>query len=389
MTFDIVIVGASISGLYAGLKLARQGLRVCIIDRRSKIGLPVQCGEATGNRKELARFVEVDESWIARDVTGLTLHVNEELVISRQVPDAGVVLHRDRFEQTLAQKAQAAGAQIKLLRTVTELKKDGEKITGIILDNSEAIEGRYIIGADGAESRVGQWTGIVKPLALHDAASAIQYRIQSTFCNDGNLHFFVGSQIIPQGYIWVFPKSADTISVGAVIYGCPKTAKKASHYLDNFININLPNAARNCLITGSIPLSVCPRNLAFENVLIIGDAARQVNPLTAGGIMNSLEASDLAVKTLLASLKTGRTLAKYSRGWSRTQRRQQKAFGLFKEVFLGLSDHELADLAKKAQRAFRVNVDRSQPFILPIWPVLMLLWFCFPKVFKHRRILWQ
>jgi digeranylgeranylglycerophospholipid reductase len=68
--FDIIIIGASIAGLYSGSKLTEAGRNVCIIDRKKEIGTPVRCGEATGNRAELSRFIAIDESWIARDFNG-------------------------------------------------------------------------------------------------------------------------------------------------------------------------------------------------------------------------------------------------------------------------------------------------------------------------------
>src|SRR5664279_3333386 len=77
MQYDAVIVGASLAGLYSDMALAKNGWKVCILDRKSTIGIPVRCGEATGNRRELSRFIPIDESWIASDITGVALHLND------------------------------------------------------------------------------------------------------------------------------------------------------------------------------------------------------------------------------------------------------------------------------------------------------------------------
>ena len=67
------LVGASLAGRYSGMALVRKGWKVCILDRKSTISIPVRFGEATGNRRELARFVPVNKSWIASNITGVAL----------------------------------------------------------------------------------------------------------------------------------------------------------------------------------------------------------------------------------------------------------------------------------------------------------------------------
>ena len=392
MLYDALIIGASVSGLYTGLTLARHGWQVCIVDRRHEIGTPVRCGEATGNRKELARFVAVDESWIARDITGLALHINDSFSAKRDINDAGVVLHRDIFEKDLARKATLAGARILCNSPVGGITKSEGLFRKVKLESGKDLDARYFIGADGCESKIGQWAGLTTPLSLHEAASAAQYRVKSEFCNDGLLHFFTGSEIIAPGYIWVFPKSKDHVSVGAIVYGCPRESLKALHYLKKFLSTHMPGAPVDRLITGCVPLAVCSPVLAKRNLLVVGDAARQVNPLTAGGIMNSLEAADLASDFLLKTGKTRRhtkLLKGYSKAWKRTQRRQQKIFALFKEIFVSAGDRALLSLAKLSVSAFKGNISRAQPFTFPLIPLCKLTFIMLPKVIKYHRVLWK
>ena len=378
MVYDAVIVGASIAGLYTGMKLAWAGWEVCIIDRRSEIGIPVRCGEATGNRLELSRFVEVDESWIAGDIKGMTFHLNERGPLKIEVKDAGVLLHRDRFEKMLAKKAQERGADILLNTSVMGLARDGNVFTGVKLHNGKEITGKTIIGADGCESKVGRWAGITQSIPIQDAFPAVQYQMKSDFCNDNFLHFFLGSSIIPKGYIWVFSKGKGEVSVGAGLYGCNSNTPVVKELLDTFIDKNIPSAEKSNLITGCIPLSVCPKRMVKDNIIVIGDAARQVNPLNAGGIMNTLEAADLAVKSLLANNKNS-----YSRKWCKAQRRQQKIFYLIKEVFLDCSEEEIEVLVKKMKMDFQRYIDRTKTFTFPIRPLIFLFIVFLPKFIKH------
>lgn len=388
--YDAVIVGASVAGLYAGLKLARGGRHVRIVDRRSEIGVPVRCGEATGNRAELARFVEVDEQWISSDITGLAAHVGSRFEARRKIPQAGVMLHRDRFERALARAAERAGAELTLCTEATGLSSAEDGSRGVELQDGTVLRGRVVIGADGSESMVGRLAGVTRTLALKDAFSSLQYRIRSDFCNDGLLHFFVGNEIVPHGYIWVFPKSDGCIGVGAGLYGCAPDSAKARHFLDRFVQDTIGTTPPKDRLTGCVPLAMSPRRLHRDNVAVVGDAARQANPLTAGGIMNALEAADCLGDALLniGADRVDAALERYSAVWTRRHRNEQKIYAVLQRALVAAPDHEIIELIQAAERAFPEKIDRSGPFSLPVGALGKLAVRFGPKLVRHTPVLW-
>jgi len=386
--FDAVVAGGSIAGLYAGMKLARGGMSVCIIDRKHAVGVPVRCGEATGNLGELSRFFKPDRSWVAREISGCALHINDSLCVKQTVHDIGVVLHRDKLEQQLADNARKLGATVLLGTEVTGLHENRRgEWDGVIIEDGNAIEGRFIIGADGCESKVGQWAGITGPLVLDEVASTVEYHVESNYCNDGFLHFFMGSSVIGPGYLWIFPKGENHVLVGGGIYGCPRDIPKVKHYVDQFIARRMPQARCHSMITGCVPVTLCPRELTRHNVLVIGDAARQPNPLSAGGIMNALEAADMAADAVLTCTGDERKLRVYSRRWAQNQRRQQKLYRLFRDIVVNSSDSEITALARTVSHLFKGELDRSKPFKLPIVQLFILCMSVLPKAFRYRRAL--
>jgi digeranylgeranylglycerophospholipid reductase len=394
LKYDAVIIGASIAGLSTGIQLAKAGWNICIVDRRHEIGVPVRCGEATGNRVELARFVEIDESWIAGDIAGLAAHIGKEFVHRESVSNAGVMLHRDRFEKSLGEKAAKLGVTIVLDTLVTGLFRTGDNHWGgVTIENGKPVEAAYIVDASGVESAIGRLAGITNELSLDEIASSMQYRIKSSFCNDGFLHFFIGESTIPHGYIWVFPKTKDEILVGGGMYRVRRGHPNAKHFVDRFIEQNIPGAPshKETIITGGIPVTLSPKKLVKENVVVVGDAARQVNPLTAGGIMNALEAADLAARYLL---ERGRNAARtipdsYSAVWSKNQRRQHKLFMLLREIWFSTPDEAIVS---RLQLLFSLNdktIERSGPFKLPMLPALRFLLYVFPLTIKNIRVLFK
>jgi digeranylgeranylglycerophospholipid reductase len=388
MRYDAVIVGASLAGLYAGLRLSKAGWRVCVVDRRERIGTPVRCGEATGNRRELSRFFPIEEEWIASDIRGAMVHFNDTVPICHDIPQCGVILHRDRLEQSLARQAQAFGARIWLESPVVGLVASGKRFEGIRLESGREIRGDFLIGADGPESKVGQWAGISRPLPLDDAVSCVEYRIKTERFNDGRIHFFIGSQQIRGGYIWVFHKDHDTALVGAGVYGGRREGPRVSEILEQFMARKLPGAPRLEMITGCVPIAVAPRRLTRANVLLIGDAARQANPLSAGGIMNTLEATQLAVSRLLQGreqIRPERVLSGYSRQWAGTPRLQQKLFYLAKNMVLDASDAELERLLAALSRQYRNGMDRSRTFRVSLWTAVAIACSLLPLYLRQWR----
>lgn len=367
---EAVVVGASIAGLYTGWRLAEAGWHVRIIERRPTVGLPVRCGEATGNRREIERFIPVDDRWVARDITGLTVHTGTGAQVTRRIDDVAVILRRDLFEQDLAARAAAAGASIELGRTAIGLTRQSPTKSLVALDSHESIPADMVIGADGAESRIGRWAGLCRALELEQACSAVQYRVTTPFCDDGMMHFFIGRTVVPRGYIWVFPRDDGQMSVGACTYGPAPEDRGVLSILHEFLDSHMPGAPRRELISGCAPVCVCPKVIARGTIALVGDAARQVNPLTAGGIMNTLEAADLLVRCIRDSHDdVSGALARYSRDWRRRTRLEQSVFLLLQRVFLDCSDSRVDALLYKGQRALSGLTDRTRTFR---WPVLTL-----------------
>ena len=388
MIYDVIITGAGIAGLNAAVKLSRNGMKVCVVDRRSTIGWPVRCGEATGTVKELSRFIEIDSSCIARQIDALEIQINGAPMFKREIPEAGVILNRDKLEQKMADIACSQGALLLLNKLVTGLSEGQNGWDGVILEHGKKLEGRFIIGADGPESKIGQWAGITRPLTLDEAGSAVEYTLNTDAYDDHCLHFFTGSREIPSGYIWVFPKGNGRILVGGILYGCSRSCRKVQHYVDAFIEKKFPNVKKHSMITGCAPITVSPKVLHRSNVLVAGDAGRMVNPLSSAGIMNAFESSDLAADCILCAAEGDQTLGRYTDRWRKQQRFQQKIFLLLKEIFLNSSDTELESILKNGSLFF-ANVNRDKPFRFPLIPTSVFVMQTLPRIIRYRSALFM
>lgn len=309
--------------------------------------------------------------------------MNANDTLSVEIPDTGVILKRDKFEQHIAKLAIEAGVTIKLNTTVTGLIECDGSYFGVNTTEGD-LAGEYIVAADGGESFLGREAALTNHIKPRDAYTALQYRIKSDRWNDGKMYFFTGSKTIPNGYIWVFPKGPGEVSVGAGLFGSHKKGEKAATYLDKFINEFYPTCEKSMLITGLAPILIVPKQLTKANLLIVGDAARMVNPLTAGGIMNALEAADIMGDAIIESNKTKslKPLKKYSKKWSGMPRFIQKAFFVMKELYATSPDEDIVKTVAAAQK-FLAKADRSKIFTIPVGAIVPMI-----RLYAVRFIKW-
>lgn len=357
--FDVVVVGAGPAGSITAKYAAMGGASVLLLEKRQEIGSPVRCGEGI-SRKWLDEVgIKPDKRWIAHEVKGgkviapdgTEFRVDEE----HAGDEVGAVIERDIFDKALAEDAVKAGADLRLKSAVRGLIFDEEgKVSGVKV---KSFEGTYevragaVVGADGFESQVGRWGGIDTTLKPKDITSAIQYRMVDIDLDPDYAEFYLGTTWAPGGYVWIFPKSETSANVGVgVLLSKIKEPGDAKKHLDKFIE-NRPGLKKGRIIeivSGGVPVSAPLDETVKDGLLLVGDAARQTNPLTGGGIANSCIAGKIAGEVLAEATKKGdfsaSFLMKYENGWRDRLEEEQYRNWMAKEKLIGLDDDTLNKL---------------------------------------------
>ena len=106
--FDVLIVGAGPAGSCAARAAAEAGARVLMIEKRMKIGEPVQCAEFVP--RLLAREVNIPSETIAQEIQGMTTFMPNGEILRKRTP--GFIIDRAGFDKALAMDASKAGAKI-------------------------------------------------------------------------------------------------------------------------------------------------------------------------------------------------------------------------------------------------------------------------------------
>ena len=286
--YDVIIVGCGPAGSITAryIQPKKNGLRVLVIDRRKKIGVPVQCGEGiigylagqetVSNTYDKKELFECPDNVKAHRIDRLQFITLKHKII--EIPVSGYTIHRDLFDQFLSCRAAKEGAIIK--KRVSFL---GFKDKNTIQTNSGEITGNIIVGADGPTSSVAKSCGLQAPQIT---AKCVLAKIKGDFY-DHTLKLFYG-KIFKSGYGWIFSKGDHAnVGFGTEFY---KPSIK-NHYtlrgvLDDFIKKELSVSEDDIFFRGGgiIPTGGLLHRIYKDNVLLVGDAAGMVHPSTGAGI---------------------------------------------------------------------------------------------------------
>lgn len=326
--YDVVVVGAGPAGSMTAKWAAKGGARVLMVEKRQEIGSPVRCGEGISRSWLDSVGIKLDAKSVAREVKGAKIVApnGSSFYLSEKMAgnEVGIVLERVFFDKLLARDAVKAGADLMLKTSAVKLLKTGDKVTGVTIKSwgeTKDIKCGCVVGADGYESQVGRWAGINTNLAPRDITSCFQYRLTNINHEADYCEFVLGSKA-PGGYIWIFPKSEDTANVGI---GMQLTKLKdpadVKKYLDKYIQ-NDPRLKKGRpleLVSGAVSICAPIDKTTGSGILLVGDAARQIDPITGGGISNSCKAAKVAGEVLARATRekdfSERSLQRYEKGW--------------------------------------------------------------------------
>jgi digeranylgeranylglycerophospholipid reductase len=361
---DIVVCGAGPGGSMAAKYCAQGGLDTILIEKKAEIGAPLRCAEGVSKSWLDEVGIKPDPTWIRADMKGAIIKSTKgttyQLDESHAGNEVGYVLERHLFDKALARDAAEAGAKIMMRTSCTGIIREEGKIVGIkakCMGEEIEIRAKCVVAADGYESQVGRWAGIDTKLALNDIDSCIQYRMCNLDVAPDYCEFIIGSAA-PGGYIWIFPKGNGVANVGIGVMGklCKGNAD-AKQYLDKFI-ANDPRFAKAQIleIMGGF-VSTCPGldSAVDDNIVLVGDAARIIDPITGGGICHACRTGMYAGKVLTECAKTGdfskKALKPYEKMWR--DRMEDKLYRNYmaKEKLATLDDDTIDELIKLVKTA--------------------------------------
>ncbi|MGD1045175.1 MAG: NAD(P)/FAD-dependent oxidoreductase [Bacteroidota bacterium] len=350
--YDVIVVGAGPAGSTAARFAAAGGISVLMLEKDRDVGYPVRCAEAVSHN--VLQFIKPDRKWIATILKGFRFVApNGKSFVLRPI-GVGYVLERRLFDIELAKLAVNRGAEIITKTYVYDLLKDDTGKTigvkALIKNNPVEIHSDIVVGADGVEARVGKWAGIDTASSIHDMDSCAQMTILGIDVEQDILEFYFGENVSPGGYAWVFPKGNKTASVGLGITVEKAKKKSARRYLQEFVERKYPNAAVLSEIAGGVPCAKTCNTLVKNNVMLVGDAGHQVNPVSGGGIESGMVGGMIAGQVAAEAIKQDdfSRLPEYEIRWQKRLGTQHEINYNIREAILSFSDETLNNIVEGA-----------------------------------------
>ena len=299
MLYDVVIAGGSIAGLLCAREIAKKGHSVLVLEEDDEIGTPEHCGGLVSIsgldelgiipfRKTFEHFIESAEIF-SPGGNSFSIESKKQKVAE---------INRRDLDKQVALQAKKNGAEIWVRASFKGITSDGVK-------TSEGnIKCKIIVDARGVSALINKdRTGIL---------SSAQYEVFADWIKKGKVEVYFDQKKFPGFFAWIIPSSDGVGKAGVAGRGI-----NVADALNDFLkskgkHVTIRKIFAPIWIKGPIDKFVS------NNVVIVGDAAGQSKPTTAGGIFSCGMGGILAGKAISKFLETGnqKDLNEYQKIWS-------------------------------------------------------------------------
>jgi len=352
--YDAVVIGAGPAGSMAAYEIAVAGNAVLLLEKHKKPGLPLCCAEAVP-RVAFEKLVSPREDWISAGINNVLIKAPSGETAEFHYNNSGYVLDRKIFDSALADRVSEVGGHLECEAIALELSGNDHQFNTIKIIKPEGqtidIRAKIFIAADGIESRIARLAGMNNLIDIKDIAAHFQYRLENIEIMRDTIEFYVGQEVAPGSYLWVFPKSGNSANVGIGISLAKHTGNQAAVLLKRFIDKRFLGATIVEKTCGLVPKYQGEKMFRLRNLLVVGDAARAADSLTGAGIVNSITTgkyAGLAANEYISGrIKNDNDLdALYPGRFLAEKREELKLYGKLWEVYKRLDDNDFNDIVK-------------------------------------------
>lgn len=338
--YQVVIVGAGPAGSAAAIQFKQKKIRTALIDKavfpRDKVcgdGIPLKTfkllSELGFSEAELFRGGRLIKRMYVYSPAG------DKTIIGGLQPDAGTksgCIPRFFFDNMLFQKAAGMADAAFIGYKLILFNREGDcwrlTIKNAVSGEEKHLSADLLIGADGGNSMVARQSGLLAPDEKYRFDGLRIYYTGKKF--EPAVHLFYDKLTLP-GYVWIFPVAEERANVGIMINRRHKheSGKTIRQIFEEVLATNLQirevlDGAQPMDKTrgAPLPLGVTRGERIADGLLLIGDAAAFINPISGGGIYFALLSAKMAAECGFAAFNAGgvskNNLLPYEHWWRKS-----------------------------------------------------------------------
>ncbi len=308
--YDVIVIGGGPAGSTVARYAANAGISVLVLDARSSIGTPLQCGELVPTNDEMRRLCpdvpdmddlfQTPEHAISRRCDTMNIITPSGKSLSYNFE--GLILNRVAHDEELVLMAKQAGAKYLVNSYVKEIEDNT-----VTLRNGDSITAKVIVGAGGHKDPVRRKFWSEKSINI-----PVKFQLKDGDYGDAvELHF---GSMAPGGYAWMFPKSSGAnIGIGiqkSFAKGVPFN-KYAANFIDQYDGETTFKGA------GALPMSGTIKTFVKGNYLLVGDSAGMVLPSNGAGITIAMIGGRIAGQVIADHITNDVDLNNYEKIWKK------------------------------------------------------------------------
>lgn len=352
---DVIVAGVGVAGAFT-LHYLPKSLEVVGIDKRTRLGYPVECGEIIPVKREMKQLIPNLDDYSIFEIpkkfeSNRTKFVKFVLPNGREI-DVEFEMHVVRRDEMIQSVAESSGHELILGK---RFDFDGK----IVLDGKH-VESKVVIASDGANSKIRRKLGL-----KFEVSPAKQFLVKGFEGEEDTIYMFVGKKIAAGGYAWIIPKGNGLANVGTGFR--IEFAEKGDNIhkaLDRFLreypySSEMLRKAEIVQKIGAVVPVDLPVKSVHGNVLLVGDSASMVISHVGAGIPTSMVAGKIAAETVTEFLNGDVELEEYERRWRKAMFDVMKRSNFIKRLW----DRIAAD-DEKLVKLFRLVSEKDMAAIL-------------------------
>lgn len=284
--YDVIVAGGSISGLLAAREIAAGDLSVAVLEEDSEIGTPEHCGGVVSTSGIHNLGIVPDIKTIENSsITHAKIFSHSSCFEISAAKQKVIVLDRRAFDKQIAYQAQNKGAEI---RVKCSMRSFGKQDDEYLVKTSEGdLSCDYFVDARGVGSLISR--------NREGVLQSAQYEIYASWIEPDTIEVAFDSQLYPGFFAWIIPTGRARGKVGVAGRGI-NAASALQYYLDSKGKHSVMRK-----IYAPIWINGPLKSFVTDRTIIVGDAAGQSKPTTAGGIYSCGMAGVLAGRALVNS----------------------------------------------------------------------------------------